>query len=193
LARRHVGGSEGECDRTTWSRASRSAPSSTTCTSGTAPRRTRRSRADLGHRKELTPLLDSSWYPFAIFDEVIRAVATRFFAGRLAGLRDVGNFSAEKALTTVYRSYVRAADIPGFLGRLGSLHQTYYNQGEMTAEMDPSGGGATVSLLGAPVHSDADNEVTAGFLLGACRLLGKPAARCACRVAGGAVRWELHW
>jgi hypothetical protein len=139
------------------------------------------------------PLLDSSWYPFAFYDDVIRAIATRFFSGHLTGLREVGVYSAQQALTTVYKSFARSGSVAEFFKRIGSVHSTYYNLGEMRDEADPAGNGCTVLLSGAPVYSEADQEISVGFFLGACRLLGKPEARCSVRTANGGVRYELRW
>ena len=150
-------------------------------------------RAGFAHRKDLMPLLDSSWYPFALYDEVIRGIATRFFGGQLSGLREVGVTSAEKALTTVYRSFARSGDVAGFFERIGLLYQTYYNLGQMKPELEKSGNGCGVVLSGAPVFSPADLEITAGFFLGACRLLGKPQARCSHHSSKDMVRYELRW
>jgi hypothetical protein len=150
-------------------------------------------RAAFTHHKGLMPLLDSSWYPFAVYDEVIRAIAAKFFSGQLAGLREVGAASAEKALTTVYKSFARSGDVAGFFERIGSLYSTYYNVGLMKAQMSAAGSGCTLLLSGAPQYSPADLEVSAGFFLGACKLLGKPQARCSIHSAKEGVHYDLKW
>jgi len=150
-------------------------------------------RPVLDHYKALMPLLDSSWYPFSLYDEVIRTIATRFFGGRLAGLREVGVYSAQQALTTVYKSFARSGNVTEFFKRIGSVHSTYYNLGEMHDEVDPAGNGCTVIQSGAPLYSEADQEISAGYFLGACKLLGKPQARCNVKATRDSVRYELRW
>jgi hypothetical protein len=150
-------------------------------------------KAGLDRYKSLMPLLDSSWYPFALYDDVLRVIATRFFAGHLTGLREVGTHSAQSALTSVYKSFARSGNVAAFFERIGALYSTYYNLGQMQATFDPTGAGCTILLSGAPVYSPADLEVSAGFFVGACKLLGKPGARCSFRSAKDSVHYELRW
>ncbi len=150
-------------------------------------------KASFGHYKSLMPLLDSSWYPFALYDEVIRAIAERFFAGHLSGLREVGTYSAQQALTTVYKSFARSGDVAEFFKRIGSVYSTYYNLGEMHGEAEPTGNGYSLTLSGAPLYSEADLELSAGYFLGACKLLGRPQASCSYKAVNGSVHYDLRW
>lgn len=149
-------------------------------------------RSGLKGKSELVPLLDSSWYPYTLYEEINRAIADRFHGGNVLALREVGAYSAEKALTSVYRSFARGT-LVDFLGRIGAVHDTYYNQGSMRTEMRPDGRSATVTMTGAASYSEAEAEIATGFLLGAARLLGHPRAACSRKISKEGVTLTISW
>lgn len=129
-------------------------------------------RENLRGTADLGTILDSSLYPFDLYDRILRAMADRFYDGDLSRLEEVGAYSAEKSLTTIYRAFTDGKDFLGFLSRIGLLHERFYTEGRMDVEVAENQQSARILLSGAPVYSDADLFVAGGFYIGAGRLLG---------------------
>ncbi len=115
----------------------------------------RRLKERFRDRDGLLPVLDSAMYPFAIYDEVNRAIAEEFYDGDLARLAEVGAYSARKVLTGVYRAFAAGKDFPGFLKRAAVLHERFYSHGEMLVDLDAGGRACQITLRGAPSYSEA--------------------------------------
>ncbi len=139
------------------------------------------------------PFLDSSMYPFEIYDEINRAIAARFYDGDLERLREVGEFSARKVLTGVYRAFAAGRDFPRFLERAAVLHERFYRPGRMLVELGDDEASARVRLTDAPVYSEADLHIAAGFYLGAARLLGLENAFCDFHLKPDGAHFDLSW
>lgn len=129
-------------------------------------------RESLRDAADLGTILDSSQYPFDLYDRILVALAERFYDGDLSRLEEVGAYSAQKSLTTIYRAFTQGKDFLGFLSRIGLLHERFYSEGKMEVEVAADRKGARIRLSGAPRYSDADLFVAGGFYLGAGRLLG---------------------
>lgn len=141
----------------------------------------------------MLPFLDSSMYPFSVYDRINRAIADEFFDGDLARLREVGEYSAQKVLTTVYKAFASGKDFLGFLRRAAVLHQRFYSQGQMIVSVGAEGTSAVIELTGAPEYSEADLNVAAGFYTGAAKLLGLSDIECDFEVGADGARFDLRW
>ncbi|MCP4896052.1 MAG: hypothetical protein GY906_03675 [bacterium] len=150
-------------------------------------------REEFAGRRDLFPLLDSSWYPFSLYNEIICKIAERFYNGKLEALKEVGAFSAEEALTTVYRAYVASKNYVSFLRRIERLHQTLYSAGSMTVTVGRDGTSTLIEQHGAPVYSEADLHVAAGFYVGAGQLLGHHDISCHLDKGKAGANFELRW
>lgn len=150
-------------------------------------------REDLSDHPDLFPLLDSSWYSFALYDQINRTIAQRFFGGNLEALKEVGAFSAEAALTTVYRAYVANRNYLGFLRRIERLHENLYSEGSMRVKVGDDGTSTEIIQFGAPMYSDADLHVAAGFYEGAGQLFGHDDISCSFSKRASGARFELRW
>ena len=137
--------------------------------------------------------LDSAWYPFAVYDELNRSIADRYFGGDLARLREVGSFSAARVLTTVYKAFVSGRDFAGFLSRAAILHERFYSHGRMVATIAEDGSGATIHLTDAPTYSEADLQIAAGFYAGAAELVGLGDFVCRLEVREDGAHFDLRW
>jgi hypothetical protein len=138
-------------------------------------------------------VLDSAWYPFAVFDRLLTTIAERHLGGDVTRLAELGEFSAQSVLASVYRVYGESKSIGRFLERLASLHGRFYNQGKMTVETGAEGTSATIELSGAPSYSAADLHVARGFYLGAVKHFGFPNATCRMRAAVDRAMFDLKW
>ena len=137
-------------------------------------------------------VLEASWYDYALFDRVLKAIADRHFGGNLESLRAVGRFSARYALTTTYQAFLNARDIHGFLRRLARLHGRYYDQGKMLVAQKADNR-YEILLLGQSLHSDADMQVAAGFYAGAAEMMSCQAVSCTFRNLKDRAVFDLHW
>ncbi len=137
-------------------------------------------------------VLDADWYPFALYDGVLRRLAADHFDGNLSRLREVGVYSAEKALGTTYVAYAAQRDFPFFLQRISSLHRRFYSAGRLavTATGD---GFCELELTEAPEISYPDVYLAAGFYIGAARWMGLEQARCRFQVGDTRVDYRLDW
>jgi hypothetical protein len=138
------------------------------------------------------PILDSSWYPFELYEAVNRTIVERHLGGDVTRLREVGEFSAEKVLTSVYRFFTTGQDFVGFLKRAESLHQTCYNEGGMRVDVGEDGRSCHI-LLTAPRFSETDLHIAAGFYSGAGRLLGARDITCRCHHDREGAHFHLTW
>jgi hypothetical protein len=150
-------------------------------------------KSDLKDEKSLFPLLDSSWYPFELYDRVNRAIARRFFDNDLQALQEVGAYSAEEALTTVYRAFVRQGDYAVFLRHIEKLHKTFYNLGDMSVMVSRDKNYSEIEHFGAPEYSEADLQIAAGFYVGAGQLLGNKNVSCRLDQRPDGAHFELRW
>ena len=119
-------------------------------------------------------------------------IADRHFGGDLAALREVGAFSAEESLSTVYEVYSDYS-FPQFLGRIGTLHQRFYDQGELAVDHAPGERACRIRMHGAAPYSEADLHVAAGFYVGAARHMGLRDIRCRFELVGDEVHFRLDW
>ncbi len=137
-------------------------------------------------------ILDANWYPFDLFDGVLQKMADDFFDGDLTKLEEVGAYSAEQALSTTYEPYAARRDFQQFLQRISSLHDRFYDTGqlEITARGDEF---CEIELQGLPQVSQADVHVAAGFYVGAARFMGLESARCRFSIGPDRVHFRLDW
>ncbi len=138
-------------------------------------------------------VLEGSWYPFALYDLVLRRIAERHYGGDLAGLQDVGEFSARHSLAGTYRVY---SDVGGFerlLQRLPSLHQRFYSRGRSVVDVQEGRGRCILELRDAPAYPETDLQVAAGFYKGSGEAMGCRNVSVHFTPREGAVRFEIRW
>jgi hypothetical protein len=137
-------------------------------------------------------VLDGSWYPFALYEGVLKRLAERHFGGDLVRLRELGEDSARRALTETYQVYGQMG-LTHFLSRIGALHKRFYSHGEIEATMDDDGSRCTIRMFEVPVHSKVDRQVAAGFYVGACRVMGLRDVRCRVATVGDETFFYIDW
>jgi hypothetical protein len=83
-------------------------------------------------RKIMETVLASSWYPLnEALIEPTQKICDLFYDGRDEGAWELGRFSAEHALTGVYRIFVKVGT-PGFLiSRASAIMSVYYRPSEI--------------------------------------------------------------
>ncbi len=143
--------------------------------------------------EDLDRILDSSWYPYATYVEVLRVIVERYFDGEEAGLQEVGRFSAHQALSTTYRAFRTTETYTAFLGRISSLHHMLYSVGRSQIEIGEGGNSCAIVLTGKPTLATEDLQVALGFYLGCGLEYGHRAIRGDFELTGGEARFRLDW
>lgn len=143
-------------------------------------------------RSGVHQVLEGSWYPFALYDALLRCIADRHYGGDLSGLMEVGIYSAKSSLKTTYEVYT-LRDFSYFLERLGILHGRFYSAGELETSVDLRARRCRVRLHGVPDYTEPDLYVASGFYVGAAQVMGLSGARCEFRKTDAEVLFELTW
>jgi hypothetical protein len=81
----------------------------------------------------------ASWYPFDAFIELNERVDALFGAGDIALVRELGRYSADANLTTIYRLFFKFGAVHWILTRAPRLWGMHYDAGRVVVRA-PSGG-----------------------------------------------------
>jgi hypothetical protein len=138
------------------------------------------------------PVLDSNWYPFSFNRAVNTALVEQFLGGDVSRLREVGSFSANRVLTSVYKLFASGKDFVDFLKRAEMLHATCYNKGGMKVVVADDRHSCTISLT-APSFADEDLHIASGFYIGAAELLGASNVTCESSLDNGTATLAMSW
>jgi hypothetical protein len=138
------------------------------------------------------PVLDADWYPFAVYDGLLRLLVRRCLGGDMTRLQEVGHYSAESALGSVYESYARGGRFGAFVDRLPMLHQRLYTVSRLVVQAKEDAA-CVLETVDMPCISEADTNVSCGFFVGAARLLGHPEALGTIQPAETTVRYRISW
>jgi len=141
----------------------------------------------------LQTLLDSAWYPFEAYDDLLKQIANHHFDGRLEALAEVGRDSAQRALTTVYKAFLAKRELDRFLRRLSVLHERFYSRGESIVEVDMDSKRATIRQRGAPTYSEADAYLAQGFYAGAAEQFDLAGVECTWKALDDGLIHTLIW
>ena len=124
-------------------------------------------------------VLEASWYPFQLYDDVLRFVAREFLGDDLKKLRDVGRHSARQSLTGTYSVFVRPGGFRSFLERSAAFHSRYYSAGTLRlASASDDGRSFELAQDGAPIYTEPDLEIAAGFYCEAAEMMGLSEVTC---------------
>ena len=143
--------------------------------------------------EDLRTILDSSWYPFELYVEVLNVIAKHHFGGNLAGLQEVGRYSAATALRSTYRAFLGRDSYTGFLGRISSLHHMLYSDGKSEIQIGEDGTSCKVVLSGKPTIAEEDLQIALGFYLGCGVLYGHESVRGSFTQVDGEGHFHLEW
>ncbi len=126
------------------------------------------------NHRELEALLDVNWIPFPLGDDVSQYIARVYFGGDLTRLREVGQFSAERGLQTIYKVWVRGKTFVEFLQQMPENYKTLYNAGDLTVAVGEDQTSVILSFRNAPQYSQAELHTMTGFFIGAAKVMGLP-------------------
>ncbi len=139
------------------------------------------------------PVLESSWYDYQIYVDILNKIAEMFYGSDIEKLKQVGIFSAGKVLNTVYKAYVKGGDFVKFLSRISMLHSRFYNMGKMEVKYTDGEKKCIIILKDAPIYSQEDNYIAAGFYMGSAIECGIDTVSCDIETKNNSVEFTLHW
>ncbi len=139
------------------------------------------------------PLLTASWYPYDLYVDLLEAIVDRHFAGNAARMVEVGGRSADEALRTVYRSFVRERGFEEFLQGIATLHHLFYNVGRIDVVIEKGATNCEIHQRGKPRYADVDLYVAAGFYKRAAELHGLVDVHCEFTTGPDGADFALSW
>lgn len=137
------------------------------------------------------PVLEANWYPFELFDRVLVHIAEHHYGGDLSRLKEVGRYSARRALSGVYKGLKRMDFIDFVQKRIPVLHNRYYSAGKV-AVVQVGEKGCRL-CLSAPQRFESDIWVACGFYEGAAEFAGHKDTRCSWEERGDLVLYTITW
>lgn len=131
-----------------------------------------RMRAHFRDRPELEALLDVSWVPFSLYEEMNQYIASTHYGGDITRLQEVGEYSADRSLQSIYKSWVRGKAFREFLRQMTEYYKTFYSAGELVVTVGDDLESATLTFRNAPQYSPAELNIAVGFFIGSARVMG---------------------
>lgn len=153
---------------------------------------------DAVDRAAVENTLAASWVPFALLNRLDAAIVSGPGGGDLQVARDIGAYSAERNLSTVYRMFVDQArgDPAALLENLATLHGSFYDWGSMRA-IRLGRGECRVEVEYAGAASRTNCLTAVGFYTEALRRLGVEEAEVReteCQAEGGTLcAYDVRW
>jgi len=141
-------------------------------------------------------LLIGQWYPFDAYVAMLRAIDDTFGKGDNRLIVELGKFSAENGLSSIYKVFLKAGSPNFIISRASSIWSSYYEPGEMKVKKnDP--GHAVVQLIGWPKPKKEHCERVRGWIIRAIEMSGGKGVtvletKCQCKGADHC-EYELRW
>lgn len=143
--------------------------------------------------RDLFPILVSAWYDYDLYVELLEAIAANHYGGDLSRLTEVGAYSADQALRSVYAAFVRSTGFVEFLRGISRLHHMFYNSGYLDVDVADDQSACSLIHREKPRFAEADLWVAQGFYCQAAALHGLDQVRCSFETDAPIVRFELSW
>lgn len=89
-------------------------------------------------------VLTSGWYEFSLLLELMKKVEAKLPRGARPLAWEMGRYSAESGIKTVYKIFFRVADVGFILKRASNIFSNYYDSGVMTVENQERNGASVV-------------------------------------------------
>lgn len=118
------------------------------------------------------PIMDMSWYPYEAYIELLNALANKHLGGDIRRLASLGSESADMALGTIYKPYVRDSGFEEFALDLPRLHGLFYSNGAMDVAYDTDAKSCTITHHNQETFDEADVHLATGFYVRAAEIHG---------------------
>jgi hypothetical protein len=116
-------------------------------------------------------ILASSWYSGPATMEMRKAIIELFFQGDVAGVRELGRFSAHQALSGIYKLFVKLGSPGWVVERAGPMFSIHFRPGEMSV-VNKENQKITLRLADFPDKSGIMEQVIWGFVEIALQMSG---------------------
>lgn len=151
-------------------------------------------------KKEKNPLmrklLVGSWYPFDTYVALLRALDDIYGKGDNRLIFNLGKFSAEDGLSTIYRFFFKVGSPNFIISRAAKIWSSYYSVGEMTIENNEKGM-ATIVLRDWPTPMKEHCDRVRGWITRAIEMSGGKDVKVKetkCQCTGDKVcQYDLRW
>ncbi len=144
-------------------------------------------------RKELEPLLDVTWVPFKVYEEINQYIARTHYRGDLKALQEVGAYSANRGLQSIYRAWVRGKEFIDFLRRMTEYYETFYSAGNLDVSVGEDLASATLTFRNAPAYSEAELNIATGYFVGSAEVMGMRNVKHASTLLPDGMEIKLTW
>jgi predicted hydrocarbon binding protein len=141
---------------------------------GPAAHETLLARVSAADRAALANVIDLRWYPFELYDRLLRAVVTVFGNGDEALLDRMGAHSAQHQLSNIYAAYKRD-ELVRMLKNMVPMHSHMNDPGHMQVVTDA--GGVCTIVVTEPKSTAAACRVSRAFYKRVAELAGAPNVR----------------
>jgi hypothetical protein len=146
-------------------------------------------RIDVALKK---PLLDTEWYPFALFERVLITIANDYLGGDLRRLDEVGEYMARLAIMGPFQAS-GTKDFQRLFQRLARARPRYYSHGWVDLETHSDGLGCDLRHHDVPRLSVADEHLTRGFYAACAEGCGLQGVVCQAVQHPGGAAFHLRW
>ncbi len=138
------------------------------------------------------PIMNSGWYPYELYIEILELIAAECFNGKLSSLEALGEYSSRNVLGGIYKVFVAGKDFTRFLKKISVLHKRFYNLGTMEVRMI-SEKTVEILLVGAPEYAEADIYIAGGLYATAAKICGSPSAKYEYSKVTNGIRYLVTW
>jgi len=139
------------------------------------------------------PFLDSAWYPFETYVQVLKLIARNHYQDDVSRLAAIGEGSADVTFAATYRAFMSGDDFLRFLKRMPKLHAQFYDQGRIEVEIVASERECYIRHRDKDTYDDADLHVAQGFYRRAAELHGLEVVYCVFSRCARGVDFKLRW
>lgn len=93
-------------------------------------------RLDAEFQKEIkNGIMQNQWYPLDYFNQLTRAIDAVFGRGDLSLIPELGRYSAEAGLNTIYKVFIKVGSPEFIVQRAVRVWGQYYSSGELETEV----------------------------------------------------------
>jgi hypothetical protein len=139
-------------------------------------------------------ILANAWYPFAAYIEISEVIDRQLGAGDLALCHELGRYSCDTNLPTLYKIFFRMADPLYIIRRVAAAWRVNYDEGSMT--VIDEGDHMVLMRMESPTRHRAHCLSVRGWMVRAGELSGAKEVRVVeqCRMLGDPhCEFQVRW
>lgn len=109
------------------------------------------------------PIIQSEWYPFRLYVGLTEMVDRVFGIGDYSLVREIGKYSAEHDLKTIYRIFYKIGSPQYIIKQAGKVFTTYFDFGDFKTPVNKKGN-VVAEIYGIPEISPVFLQRIRGFM-----------------------------